>query len=95
MPLNLTAGLGTAFAVRYLTMKHRGKGDMATVYRARDRKHDQSVALELFNPDFGAMLGVEWFLAESKATATLLHANLLTLFDNGDANGLRYCVMPR
>ncbi len=94
MPRHYTAELGTALAGRYLVEGHIGKGGMATVYRARDLKHDRDVALKVLNPELGAMLGAERFLTEIKVTATLQHPNLLTLIDSGEANGLLYYVMP-
>src|SRR5690349_22835161 len=67
---------------------------MATVYLARDLRHDRHVALKLLNPDLGAVLGVERFLAEIRVTANLQHPNLLPLFDSGAADGLLFYVMP-
>src|SRR5579862_8204451 len=67
---------------------------MATVYLARDTRHDRRVALKLLNPELGAVLGVERFLSEIKVTANLQHPNLLPLFDSGEADGLLYYVMP-
>jgi eukaryotic-like serine/threonine-protein kinase len=94
VPRTYTAELGTALAGRYLIEEQLGKGGMATVYKARDLKHDRAVALKVLNPELGAMLGAERFLTEIKVTATLQHPNLLTLFDSGEANGLLYYVMP-
>src|ERR1044071_6434770 len=71
-----------------------GGGGMATVYLARDLKHARRVALKLLNPELGAVLGVDRFLAEIKVTANLQHPNLLPLFDSGEADGLLYYVMP-
>jgi serine/threonine protein kinase/Tol biopolymer transport system component len=71
-----------------------GRGGMATVFLARDIKHDRPVALKVLDPDLGAVLGVERFLAEIKVTANLQHPNLLPLFDSGAAGGLLYYVMP-
>jgi eukaryotic-like serine/threonine-protein kinase len=73
MPRSYTAELGTALAGRYLVEGHIGKGGMATVYQARDLKHDRSVALKVLNPELGASLGAERFLTEIKVTATLQH----------------------
>src|SRR5437016_6914280 len=67
---------------------------MATVYLARDVRHHRSVALKVLNPELGAVLGGERFLAEIEVTANLQHPNLLPLFDSGEANGLLYYVMP-
>ena len=67
---------------------------MATVYLARDLRHDRYVALKVLKPDLGAILGLERFLSEIRVTANLQHPNLLPLFDSGEANGLLFYVMP-
>src|SRR5437868_8883778 len=67
---------------------------MATVYLARDLRHDRLVALKLLNPELGAVLGVERFLSEIRVTANLQHPNLLPLFDSGEVDGLLFYVMP-
>src|SRR5581483_1424455 len=67
---------------------------MATVYLARDLRHDRRVAVKVLNPDLGAVLGVERFLSEIRVTANLQHPNLLPLFDSGEADGLLFYVMP-
>src|SRR5437762_14359802 len=86
--------LRSALADRYVVERQIGRGGMATVYLARDPRHDRRVALKLLNPELGAVLGVERFLAEIRVTANLQHPNLLPLFDSGQANGLLYYVMP-
>src|SRR5215467_5690616 len=67
---------------------------MATVFLARDVRHDRQVALKILNPELGAVLGVERFLAEIRVTANLQHPNLLPLFDSGETDGTLYYVMP-
>jgi serine/threonine-protein kinase len=67
---------------------------MATVYLARDLRHERPVAVKLLNPELGAVLGAERFLSEIRVTANLQHPNLLPLFDSGEANGLLFYVMP-
>ena len=67
---------------------------MATVYLARDIKHNRKVALKVLKPDLGAVVGVERFLAEIEVTANLQHPNLLPLFDSGAAGDLLFYVMP-
>ena len=49
---------------------------MATVYLARDLRHNRRVALKVLRPDLGAVVGVERFLAEIQVTANLQHPNL-------------------
>jgi serine/threonine-protein kinase len=86
--------LSAALASRYAIEREIGRGGMATVYVARDLKHDRHVALKVLNPELGAVLGVDRFLAEIKVTANLQHPNLLPLFDSGEAAGLLFYVMP-
>ena len=87
--------LKESLSERYDIEREIGAGGMATVYLARDIRHDRHVALKLLNPDLGAVLGVERFLAEIRVTANLQHPNLLPLFDSGAAeSGLLYYVMP-
>src|ERR1700704_1680208 len=88
------AQLNSALTGRYEIEREIGAGGMATVYLARDLRHDRHVALKVLRPDFGAVLGVERFLSEIKVTANLHHPNLLPLFDSGEAEGLLYYVMP-
>ena len=79
---------------RYTVEHEIGQGGMATVYLARDLRHDRKVALKVLSPELGAVLGGERFLSEIRVTANLQHPNLLPLFDSGEANGLLYYVMP-
>jgi serine/threonine-protein kinase len=59
-----------------------------------DARHRRNVALNVLNPDLGAVLGAERFLSEIQVTANLQHPNLLPLFDSGEADGLLFYVMP-
>ena len=86
--------LNTALAGRYAIERQIGAGGMATVYLARDLKHNRQVALKVLNPELGAVLGGERFMAEIEVTANLHHPNLLPLFDSGEAGGLLFYVMP-
>jgi eukaryotic-like serine/threonine-protein kinase len=86
--------LVAALAGRYAIEREIGAGGMATVYLAHDVRHQRRVALKLLNPELGAVLGVERFLAEIQVTANLQHPNLLPLFDSGEADGLLFYVMP-
>src|SRR5947208_7970186 len=89
-PTHLTASL----AGRYVIEREIGRGGMATVYLARDVRHNRNVALKVLNPELGAVVGVERFLSEIQVTANLQHPNLLPLFDSGGADGMLFYVMP-
>ncbi len=90
----MDARLSTALEGRYTIDREIGAGGMATVYLARDVRHNRNVALKVLNPELGAVLGAERFLAEIQVTANLQHPNLLPLFDSGEVNGLLFYVMP-
>jgi eukaryotic-like serine/threonine-protein kinase len=85
--------LQSALADRYRVERELGAGGMATVYLARDLRHDRNVAIKVLHPELAAALGAERFLAEIKTTARLQHPHILPLLDSGDAGGLYY-VMP-
>ena len=92
--MDATTQLHAALAGRYEILRDIGAGGMATVYLARDLKHNRKVALKVLKPELGAVLGPERFLAEIQVTANLQHPHLLPLFDSGEANGLLFYVMP-
>src|SRR5256885_8512374 len=83
-----------ALAGRYTIERELGRGGMATVYLARDLKHDRLVAVKVLRPELAALLGTERFLREIGLTAQLQHPHILTLIDSGEADGFVYYVMP-
>src|SRR5688500_13271583 len=89
-----TEQLNNALSGRYTIDRLIGDGGMATVYLARDVRHQRKVALKVLRPDLGAVLGVDRFLSEIQVTANLQHPNLLPLFDSGAADHLLFYVMP-
>jgi serine/threonine protein kinase/Tfp pilus assembly protein PilF len=86
--------LRCALAGRYRIERELGAGGMATVYAARDLKHDREVALKVLRPELSAALGVERFLREVRITARLDHPHILTLIDSGEAAGFLFYVLP-
>src|SRR2546425_12157680 len=82
-----------ALADRYAIEREVGHGGMATVYLARDPKHDRPVALKGLRPQLAAVLGGERFLREISLTAQLQHPHILTPIDSGEADGFLYYVM--
>lgn len=79
---------------RYLIDRELGQGGMATVYLARDVRHDRMVALKVLRPELAAVIGAERFLAEIKTTARLQHPHILPLHDSGETDGTVFYVMP-
>ena len=94
MPPTVAERLSVALAGRYQLQRELGAGGMATVWLARDLRHDREVALKVLRPELTAVLGAERFLAEIRLTARLDHPHILTLIDSGEADGLLFYVLP-
>ncbi len=86
--------LRDALADRYRLERKLGEGGMATVYLARDLRHDRDVAVKVLKPDLAHVLGGDRFLREVRIAAKLSHPHILPLHDSGEANGFLYYVMP-
>ncbi len=86
--------LRSALGDRYAVERQAGEGGMATVFLAKDLKHERSVAIKVLRPELAASLGGDRFLREIRVAATLQHPNILGLYDSGETEGLLYYVMP-
>jgi serine/threonine protein kinase/tetratricopeptide (TPR) repeat protein len=86
--------LEKALSDKYEIERELGRGGMATVYLAQDRKHDRAVALKVLHPELSSSLGPDRFLREIKVAARLNHPHILPLHDSGEASGFLYYVMP-
>jgi serine/threonine-protein kinase len=86
--------LNTALAGRYLVQRELGAGGMATVYLARDLRHNRDVAIKVLRDDLAASLGKDRFTREIQLAARLSHPHILPLFDSGEAGGALFYVMP-
>jgi serine/threonine-protein kinase len=79
---------------RYTLEREAGRGGMAIVFQARDRKLGRQVAIKVLSPTILTAVAGERFLREIRITAQLQHPNILPLIDSGEAAGLLYSVMP-
>ena len=82
---------------RYTLERELGRGGMATVYLARDRKHDRPVAIKIMRPEVVGDEGGQRFLREIQILARLQHPNILALLDSGTTNDTPptpFYVMP-
>ncbi|MES2125163.1 MAG: protein kinase [Gemmatimonadota bacterium] len=86
--------LAAALVDRYTIERELGQGGMATVYLARDIKHERQVAIKVMHPEASAELATDRFLREIRTTANLQHPHIVPLLDSGSANGQHYFVMP-
>jgi len=92
--LDVREQLQTTLGTQYSLDREIGRGGMATVYLAQDRKHHRPVALKVLHPELAATLGSERFLREIEIAARLQHPHILPLYDSGQAGSLLYYVMP-
>ena len=88
------SSLADALRDRYLLERELGRGGMATVYLARDLKHERPVALKVLLPEPAASLGPDRFQREIKLAARLQHPHILTVHDSGEAAGQLWFTMP-
>ncbi len=84
---------------RYVIEREIGRGAMATVYLALDRKHARQVALKVLKSELAVSIEAKRFLREIAIIAGLRHPHILPLYDSGtlEPEGPRpipYYVMP-
>jgi serine/threonine-protein kinase len=86
--------LRIALSGRYVVERELGRGGMATVYLARDPRHDRAVAVKVMRRDMVAPASGDRFMREIQTAARLTHPHVLGVYDSGEADGLLYYVMP-
>src|SRR5690349_7269310 len=80
------AELRAALRGRYTLEREIGRGGMATVWLARDLKHERAVAIKVLRPDVASTLTAERFLREITIVARLTHPHIVPVFDSGKAD---------
>jgi eukaryotic-like serine/threonine-protein kinase len=87
--------LQSALGAPYTLERELGRGGMATVYLARDNKHQRLVAIKVLHPDLSATLGPDRFRREIATAARLQHPHMLGVFDSGEtSSGQLWFTMP-
>ena len=82
---------------RYAVERELGRGGMAMVYLARDRKHDRLVAIKVLRPEIVDGETTQRFLREIQILSRLQHPHILALLDSGatdEAQPRPFYVMP-
>ena len=74
---------GRVLGGQYVIERELGRGGMATVYLAQDRKHGRQVAVKVLHSALAAVVGADRFLQEIRLTARLHHPHVLGLIDSG------------
>jgi tRNA A-37 threonylcarbamoyl transferase component Bud32 len=79
---------------RYEVLERIGAGGMGVVYRARDRRLGREVALKRLSEQLiDHPKAVRYFLREARAVAALSHANIVTLYDVDQDDGVPFLTM--
>jgi serine/threonine-protein kinase len=91
---DLQEQLRTGLHDRYAIDRELGSGGMATVFLARDLRHDRLVALKVLRPELSQSLGPERFQREIRLAARLQHPHILPVHDSGTAAGQLWYTMP-
>jgi serine/threonine protein kinase len=93
-PTDPIAPLRAALRGHYDIEREIGQGAFATVYLARDLKHERKVAVKVLNADPTSDIGELRFIREIRTLARLQHPNILPLHDSGHVEAMLYYVMP-
>src|SRR2546422_1679036 len=80
---DLLETLRDALIEHYAVQRELGRGGMATVFLAEDRKHHRPVAIKVLHSELAAALGSDRFLREIAIAARLQHPHILPLYDSG------------
>jgi len=88
------AALREGLRDRYEFERELGRGGMATVWLARDLRHDRPVALKVLHANLAASLGPERFQREIRTAARLQHPHVLTVLDSGEVAERLWFTMP-
>jgi len=84
-----------SLAGTYQVGEEIGSGGMATVYEARDLRHDRVVALKVLHPLMGPRSELpRRFIQEIKIASRLVHPHILPVHDSGETNGFLWFAMP-
>jgi tRNA A-37 threonylcarbamoyl transferase component Bud32/CheY-like chemotaxis protein len=85
--------VGTVVA-GYRIEERIGRGGMGLVYRAEHLNLRRRAAIKIIAPDLAEAAGFrERFNREARIAAALQHANIVTVYDAGEADGLLYLAM--
>ena len=86
--------IGKILAGRYEIIEKIGEGGMAYVFKARDNLLNRYVAVKVLKDEYAKdELFVKRFRAEAQSAASLIHPNIVSVFDVGEDKTVSYIVM--
>lgn len=86
--------IGRRISGRYKVKSLIGGGGTANVYLARDMILDRDVAVKVLRPDFANEPEfIQRFHREAQSATSLVHPNIVSIYDIGEEDDLNYIVM--
>lgn len=86
--------VGVTLGNRYEILDKIGTGGMATVYKVKDNLLNRFVAIKVLRDALeGEEKVVANFIKEAQSAASLVHNNIVSVYDVGEEDGLNYMVM--
>lgn len=86
--------IGMMLGDRYEILEKIGTGGMSDVYKARCHKLNRYVAVKVLKQEFSENTNfVSKFRVEAQAAASLMHPNIVNVYDVGEEAGIHYIVM--
>ncbi|MCD8180500.1 MAG: Stk1 family PASTA domain-containing Ser/Thr kinase [Firmicutes bacterium] len=92
--MNIDNLVGMTLGNRYDMLEKIGTGGMATVYKAKDTLLNRFVAIKILRDSLEDEKNVvSNFIKEAQSSASLVHNNIVSVYDVGEEDGLNYMVM--
>ena len=86
--------IGKILAGRNEIIEKIGEGGMAYVFKARDNLLNRYVAIKILKEEFSKdEVFVKRFRTEAQSAASLIHPNIVSVFDVGEDRGISFIVM--
>ena len=86
--------IGMMIGDRYEILEKIGTGGMSDVYKAKCHKLNRYVAVKVLKQEFSENENfVSKFRIEAQAAASLMHPNIVNVYDVGAENDIYYIVM--
>lgn len=86
--------VGCLLSDRYDVLTKIGAGGMAMVYKAHDKVLDRNVAIKILRDSYEEKQEiVSNFIKEARSSASLVHPNVVSVYDVCEYEGINYMVM--
>lgn len=85
--------VGNTLSDRYEVIEKVGTGGMASVFKAKDKLLNRLVAIKVLKQDSDDEKMSNSFIKEAQSAASLTHNNIVSVYDVGEEDGIKYMVM--